>query len=153
MFSADGKLTTDAVKACNVMNIDPDTLAVVNEQDFIRQGVDEKIAKIRVKHLMEKRTSKLFMLENCIRSGMMHQLNAVINMKQNPGSVQLKAASPYAYQPSDIRVDVPLRETFDPESRLNRQLARQTYEREKVERVLAKKDEITAKAQAELTAA
>jgi hypothetical protein len=150
LFSADGKLTPDAMKACNVMNIDPETLAIVNEQDFIRHGVDEKIAKIRVKHLMEKRTSKLFMLENCIRSGMMHQLNAVINMKQNPGSANLKAAAPYAYQPSDIRVDVPLRETFDPESRLNRQLAKQTYEREKVDRVHTKKEELQTQFSADL---
>ena len=48
---------------------------------------------------------------------------------------------------------MPLRETFDPESRLNRQLAKQTYEREKIERVHQKKEELMTKAQAEAMAA
>jgi len=42
---------------------------------------------------------------------------------------------------SDMRIDVPLRETFDPESRLNRTLAKAVYERERAERVHRSKEE------------
>ena len=69
IFNIDGSLTSEAVKACKVMKIDPQSLIHVSEEDLKKQGVADNIAKIRVKHMTEKRMNRIFMLENCIRNG------------------------------------------------------------------------------------
>ena len=46
-----------------------------------------------------------------------------------------------SYSGSDSRCDIPLREPLDPEYRLNRKLAKQIYNKEKVDRVLQHKEE------------
>ena len=55
------------------------------------------------------------------------------------------AQQPVNYMMSDVRIDVPLRENLDPESRLNRQLAKLTYEREKAEKVAKAKEDAQVK--------
>ena len=74
IFNPDGSLTADGLKACKVMKVSPEQLTVVSEDDLKRQGVPEHIAKVRVKHMAEKRSNRIYMLENCIRSGMITQL-------------------------------------------------------------------------------
>lgn len=52
-----------------------------------------------------------------------------------------------SYSGSDNRIDIPLRDPLDPEYRLNRKLAKQIYNKEKVERVLQHKEELELTAQ------
>jgi len=40
-----------------------------------------------------------------------------------------------AYQSSDFQCEIPLREPLDPEYRLNRKLAKQIYNKERMDRV------------------
>ena len=52
------------------MKVSPEQLTVVSEEDLTKQGVPTHIAEVRVKHMAEKRSNRIYMLENCIRSGM-----------------------------------------------------------------------------------
>ena len=77
-FNPDGSLTSDALKACSLMQIDPKTLKPITEQDLTKEGMEPHIAKVRVEHLMQKRQKKVLMIENTIRSGLLNQmLNAM----------------------------------------------------------------------------
>lgn len=80
------------------------------------------------------------MLENTIRSGMLVQLANVIQIvknknpkvaKQHVSNIQSRS-----YSGSDNKIDIPLRDPLDPEYRLNRKLAKQIYNKEKIERVI-----------------
>jgi hypothetical protein len=51
---------------------------------------------------------------------------------------------------SDSRCDIPLREPLDPEYRLNRKLAKQIYNKERLERVQQHKEELNLTAQQKL---
>jgi hypothetical protein len=57
------------------MQIPPETLKVVTEQELVAQGLEPHIAKVRVEHLLEKRQQRIEMLENTIRSGMLGHLS------------------------------------------------------------------------------
>lgn len=59
MFNADGSLTSDGKKACELMKIKPEQLKAITEDELKKQGVEEHIAKVRVKHLQEKRLHRL----------------------------------------------------------------------------------------------
>ena len=61
------------------MQIDPKTLKVVTVQDLVKDGIDPHIAAVRAEHLMEKRSKRLEMLENTIKSGMLSQLITVMD--------------------------------------------------------------------------
>ena len=145
------------------MKVSPEQLTVVSEDDLKKQGVPEHIAKVRVKHMAEKRSNRMYMLENCIRSGMITQLQHVLTINDSKFqdnevkkmltfdlrtiekdpmlAASYAAQQPVNYMMSDVRIDVPLRENLDPESRLNRQLAKLTYEREKAEKVAKAKED------------
>lgn len=78
------------------------------------------------------------MLENTIRSGMLGHLSQVIAAVNTKDPMQAKAhllSQNVNYTGSDSRVDIPLREPLDPEYRLNRKLAKQIYNKERIERV------------------
>ena len=53
------------------MQVEPESLKVVTEQELLNQGVEPHIAKVRIEHLLEKRQQRVEMLENTIRSGML----------------------------------------------------------------------------------
>lgn len=78
VFNADGSLTSDGKKACELMKIKPEQLKAITEEDLIKQGVPDHIAKVRVEHLQEKRLHRLEMLENTIREGILYQLYNVL---------------------------------------------------------------------------
>lgn len=60
------------------MKIKPEQLKAITEEDLIKQGLPEHIAKVRVEHLQEKRLHRLEMLESTIREGIHHQLYSVL---------------------------------------------------------------------------
>lgn len=60
------------------MKIKPQQLRVITEEELIKEGVPEHIAKVRVEHLQEKRHHRIEMLENTIREGIHHQLYSVL---------------------------------------------------------------------------
>lgn len=131
------------------MQIDPKSLKLVSEQDLINQGVEEHIAQVRVQHIHEKRIKRIAIIENTIRSGMLHQMkhamDAVQSMK-NPKST-MNANKPWnsvqhTYLGSDSQVDIPLREPLDTEYRLNRKLAKQIYNRERKQMVEERKKKL-----------
>ena len=70
-LNADGTLTHDGIKACQLMKIDPEALKVVTAQDLINEGVEAHLAAVRVEHLAEKRLKRIEMLDNTIKSGML----------------------------------------------------------------------------------
>ena len=72
------------------MKIDPESLKVVTTQDLIDQGVEPHLASIRVEHLTEKRLKRLDMLDNTIRSGMLHQLAAVMEQVENQSPTKIE---------------------------------------------------------------
>lgn len=61
--------------------------------------------------------------------------------------IQFKTSNTYQYVGSDSRVDIPLREPLETEYRLNRKLAKQIYNKERVQMVLEKKDELSRELQ------
>lgn len=76
------------------------------------------------------------MIENTIRSGMLHQMQNAMDAEQsmkNPKSTINKQwnSVQHTYLGSDSQVDIPLREPLDTEYRLNRKLAKQIYNRER----------------------
>ena len=84
------------------------------------------------------------MLENTIRSGMLGHLSQVIAAVNTKDPAQAKAhllSQNVNYTGSDSRVDIPLREPLDPEYRLNRKLAKQIYNKERIEAVKKRKEE------------
>jgi hypothetical protein len=100
--------------------------------------LEPHIAKVRAEHLLEKRQQRIEMLENTIRSGMLAHLSQVIAAVNTKDPLQAKAnllSQSVNYTGSDSRCDIPLREPLDPEYRLNRKLAKQIYNKERVDRV------------------
>ena len=53
------------------MQVEPESLKIVTEQELLSQGCEPHIAKVRMEHLLEKRQQRVEMLENTIRSGML----------------------------------------------------------------------------------
>lgn len=85
-------MTQEAIKACQMMQIDPKSLKLVTEQDLINQGIEEHIAAVRVEHIQEKRIKRIKMIENTIRSGMLNQMQTAMetigNHKNNNAQKQ-----------------------------------------------------------------
>ena len=100
------------------------------------------------------------MLENTIRSGMLGQLThvlAAVNSKstiilnnynfnyvgKNPiqAKQQLMNSTQIRSYGENSKCDIPLREPLDPEHRLNRKLAKQIYNKERRDKVIAHKEE------------
>lgn len=93
------------------------------------------------------------MLENTIRSGMLGHLSQVIAAVNSNDPLKARShllAQQVNYTGSDSRVDIPLREPLDPEYRLNRKLAKQIYNKERVDRVQQHKEELTMTKQQKL---
>lgn len=85
------------------------------------------------------------MIENSITSGLLNQMkNAIKGLESaKEGSpIQFKLNNNYQYTGSDSRVDIPLREPLETEYRLNRKLAKQIYNKERVQMVRDKKEEL-----------
>ena len=61
-----------------MMQVDPESLKVVTEQELVDLGLEPHIARVRIEHLHEKRQQRIEMLENTIRSGMLGQLTHVL---------------------------------------------------------------------------
>lgn len=90
---------------------------------------------------------------DCISSGFVNQLQQVFSIQERRDPEALAsyvAQQGVGYKTSDDRVDVPLRENLDPESRLNRLLARQTYEKERAEKVRKAKEDLEIKFEKDL---
>lgn len=152
IFNLDGTLTTEALQACQLMQIDPKTVSIkpISEQELINQGIEPHLAKVKADHLNDKRLKKLAMLENSITSGLLNQMkNAIKGLEtaKEGSPIQFKMTNTYQYLGSDSRVDIPLREPLETEYRLNRKLAKQIYNKERVQMVLDKKDELSREMQ------
>ena len=150
VFTADGNLTEEATLVCIQLTINPETIKAKTLDNFKATIKDEAIAQIRHKHYMQKRRHKVRKIIEAIKRGD-HLQEPIVVIKDDKGGLQHHyATAGDAYRSKSVsqvknstifggdshrRVDIPLREPLDEDFRLNRKLAKQIYEKERLEKV------------------